>query len=196
MKVAAVERHNERVVTLVFAQDVPADCVVGDAVENADFQPSVVFRGNVVRNNRARGALFTTPKPVVVEGNLFDHVSGSAILFAGDAQGWYESGACEDVIVKGNVFRDCLTSRFQFCDGVISSWPMIRDPAAQKRHYHRNFRIEGNVFETFDVPILYARSTDGIVFAADNEIRLNDHYRGWNAPRFDVKGCNDARLHK
>lgn len=194
VKVAAVESHDEREVSLVLAQDMPSDCVVGDAVENADYQPSVLFRGNVVRNNRARGALFTTPKRVVVEGNLFDHVSGSAILFAGDAQGWYESGACTDVLVRGNVFRDCLTSRFQFCDGVISSWPMIREIERQKRHYHRNFRIERNVFETFDVPVVYAMSTDDLVFADDNEIRLNDHYKGWGRPRFILKNCDRARV--
>ena len=193
-KVVAVATHDEREISLTLAQDLPADCVVGDAVENADYQPSVLFKGNIVRNNRARGALFTTPKRVVVEDNLFDHVSGSAILFAGDAQGWYESGACADVLVKGNVFRDCLTSRFQFCDGVISSWPMIREPERQKRHYHRNFRIEKNVFETFDVPVVYAISTDDLVFADDNEIRVNDHYKGWGKPRFILKNCDRARI--
>ncbi|MCQ2388204.1 MAG: hypothetical protein MJ138_00645 [Kiritimatiellae bacterium] len=190
-RVLAVDAHDEREVTLLLADDLPPDCAVGDAVENADYQPSVVFRGNVVKNNRARGVLFTTPKPIVCESNLFDHVSGSAILFAGDAQGWYESGACTDVLVRGNVFRDCLTSVFQFCDGVISSWPMIRDFDAQKVHYHRNFRIEDNLFETFDVPLLYARSTDDITFRG-NRIRRHDRYRGWGKPPFILEKCDRA----
>ena len=38
------------------------------------------FAGNTVRNNRARGALFSTPRRTVVEDNLFDHTSGTAIL--------------------------------------------------------------------------------------------------------------------
>ena len=106
-------------------------------MENADYQPSVVFRGNIVARNRARGTLFTTPKPVLVKSNLFERVSGSAILFAGDSQGWYESGACENVVVRGNTFRDCLTSAYDYCEGLFSFYPMIRDVAKQKTRYHR-----------------------------------------------------------
>ena len=40
-------------------------------MENADWFPSVIFRGNTIRNNRARGSLFTTPHAIVVENNLF-----------------------------------------------------------------------------------------------------------------------------
>ncbi len=190
-RVVAVEEHDEREVSLTLDGDLPPE---GEyAVENATYQPAVVFRNNVVRNNRARGVLFTTPKPVVCESNLFDHVSGSAILFAGDAQGWYESGACEDVLVRGNVFRDCLTSTFQFCDGVIASWPMVREIEKQRTHYHRNFRIVDNTFETFDVPLLFALSTDDIRFTG-NVIRRNDHYRGWGRPPFILKHCDRAQI--
>ena len=35
---------------------------VGDAVEKADYYPSVLFINKVVKNNLARGCLFTTPK--------------------------------------------------------------------------------------------------------------------------------------
>jgi len=187
-RVTAVETHDEREVTLTLAAPVPAGYGTGDAVENATYQCAVDFRGNVVRNNRARGALFTTPHPVRVENNKFLNVSGSAILFAGDAQGWYESGACEDVLVRGNVFRDCLTSVFQFCNGVISSYPMIRERANQKRHYHRNFRIEGNLFETFDVPLLYALSTDDITWR-NNTVNRHARYRGWDKPAFIREQC-------
>jgi len=192
-KVASARLLSAQDVELVLAEDPPRGYGAGDAVENADFQCSAVFRRNIVRNNRARGALFTTPHPVVVEGNLFDNVSGSAILLAGDAQGWYESGACEDVLIRGNTFRNCLTSKFQFCDGIISSWPMIREPEKQRRHYHRNVRIEGNVFETFDVPLLYARSTDDLVFT-NNVVRRNGDHRGWSRRAFDVSGCDRASI--
>ena len=123
------------------------DYCEGDAVENADWQPSVVFCGNTVRNNRARAALFTTPGKVEVIGNTFDHVSGSAILFAGDAANWYESGACQDVLISGNLFKDCLTSKYQFCTAVIAIAPTVDDLAAQKTPYHRNIRVVGNAFD-------------------------------------------------
>ena len=157
-------------------------------MENADWQCAVVFRNNVVANNRARGVLFTTPKRIVCEGNVFDHVSGSAILLAGDAQGWYESGACEDVLIRRNTFRDCMTSAFQYCDGLVSIHPEVRDLAAQKRRYHRNVVIEDNDIETFDVPLLYALSAEDVVWR-NNRVRRHARYQGWNKPERITIGC-------
>ena len=191
-RVVSVERRSPHEVVLKLAEPVPADIGVGDAVENADYQPAVDFIGNVVARNRARGALFTTPRPVRVIGNLFERVSGSAILFAGDAQGWYESGACEDVAVRNNVFRDCLTSRFQFCDGILSFYPMVKDLAAQKKCYHRNIVVENNVFETFDVPLVHAISTENLRFR-NNVIRYDDAFKGWGKGPFVLKGCSGVR---
>lgn len=189
VSVARVERPNDRELVLTLSGAVPDGCGVGDAVENATYQPSVVFRGNVVANNRARGILITTPKKVIVENNLFDHVSGSAVLFAGDAQGWYESGACSDVTVAHNVFRNCLTSRYQFCDGIVSSYPMVRNIDGQNSAYHSGIKVVGNVFETFDVPLLFALSTKDIVWR-DNRVERNERYRGWGKPEFNLVKSN------
>ena len=151
-KVTGVVREDER--TVVLTLDAAGVAALsgygeGDAVENADWQPSVLFAGNVVKNNRARAALFTTPGRVAVVGNTFDRVSGSAILLAGDAANWYESGACRDVDIRGNVFKDCLTSKYQFCTAVIAVSPTVEDLAAQKTPYHSGIRVTGN---TFDCP--------------------------------------------
>ncbi|MGN0834499.1 MAG: NPCBM/NEW2 domain-containing protein [Candidatus Spyradosoma sp.] len=173
--------------------NVPAGVRPGDAVENADFQPEVVFRGNVVQNNRARAALFTTPKKVTAENNVFRDVAGSAILLAGDAQGWFESGACEDVVVRGNVFENCLTSRFQFTEAIVSIFPEVRDLAAQKKFYHRNVVIEGNEFRTFDVPLLFAVSTENLRFA-DNRVFYNRDHEGWGRRPFRFVRCRDVEI--
>lgn len=148
-KVKAVERLDERTVVLT-VEGTPEGYGAGDAVENADWQPEVEFCGNTVKNNRARAALFTTPGRVIVKDNLFDHVSGSAILFAGDASNWFESGACRDVEISGNTFRACLTSKYQFCNAVITVAPSVPDPAAQTTPYHRNIRVTDNRFEDTD----------------------------------------------
>ena len=141
----------------------------GDAVENADWQPSVVFKRNTVKNNRARAALFTTPGKVEVVGNMFDHVSGSAILFAGDAANWYESGACCDVLIAGNTFRDCLTSKYQFCTAVIAVAPTVPDLAAQKTPYHRNIRVTGNTFDCPGAKLYDGVSVEGLVWSDNAE---------------------------
>ena len=56
----------------------------GYGIENLSWTPEVEFRHNIVRNNRARGALFSSPLRTVCTDNLFDHTSGTAILLCGD----------------------------------------------------------------------------------------------------------------
>lgn len=75
--VKSAVKTNEKELLITLEEPLPGGVKAGDAVENADFYPSVVFRNNIVRNNRARGTLFTTPEKVLVEGNLFDHSSGA-----------------------------------------------------------------------------------------------------------------------
>lgn len=187
-RVKFVEAHDEREITLTLEGPIPFGYGVGDAVENADWQCAVVFCNNVVANNRARGVLFTTPHRIICEGNFFDHVSGSAILFAGDAQGWYESGACEDVVIRKNRFRDCLTSVFQYCDGLVSIHPEVKDLKEQKRRYHRNIVIEDNDIETFDIPLLYALSAENVTWR-NNRVTKHNRYRGWGEPELIKVGC-------
>lgn len=42
--------------------------------------------------------------------------------------------------------------------------------------------IEDNEFETFDAPILYAKSVDGLVFR-NNTIKLNTEYKPFHPNR-------------
>ncbi len=189
IKVKAVERLDERHLRVLLEEDLPADIGVGDAWENADWYPSVLFMNNTVRWNRARGALFTTPEPVLVEDNLFYWGSGSAILLAGDAQGWYESGRCLDVTIRGNKFIQNLTSGYQFTEGVISIYPEVKKPQDQKIAYHQNILIEKNSFVTHRVPLIFAISADGIIFR-DNEVEMNDLFPArHNGERFVLKNA-------
>ena len=186
VKTAVKKNSAEMVITV--EEPLPSSVRAGDAVENADFYPSVVFRNNIVRNNRARGSLFTTPERVLVEGNLFDHSSGSAILLAGDAQRWYESGACHEVVIRKNTFINNLTSRYQFTNAIISIYPEVKQLDRQRDYYHRNVLIENNVFKTFDVPLLFAISTDNLKFI-NNKVIYNDEFKGWGQKPFQFRRC-------
>ena len=180
VKVESFRLDGDREMTITLKYPVPPGFGAGDAVENAEFQPEVVFRNNVVGRNRARGALFTTSGRVRIEGNLFEDVSGSALLFSGDAQGWYESGGCRNVTIRGNTFRRCNKSYFQFCDGVISFYPVVKDIGSQKRAYHRGIAICDNAFETFRTPLVFARSVENLVFSG-NKVDYCDDYE-WGRP--------------
>ena len=161
-----------RHVTIRLADPVPSCYGRGDAVENADWQPAVVFRNNIARMICARAVLLTTPGKTVIEGNLFDSGSSQVIQLEGDASGWYESGACRDVTIRNNVFRNCA---FLHGEGIIQIRPNLKDIKSQKERYHRNIVIERNRFETPRIPLLRACSVSNLVWRS-NDVIYNDAF--------------------
>lgn len=159
-------------------------------IENLSWTPEVYFAHNTIRNNRARGSLFSTPRRTVVEYNLFDHTSGAAVLLCGDCNGWFETGACREVVIRHNRFVNALTSLYQFTNAVISIYPEIPNLEGQQRYFHGGSEgailIEDNEFDTFDAPILYAKSVDGLVFRR-NVIRRNNDYKPFHPIRSRFK---------
>lgn len=183
--------------TIRFTTDLPEE--VGAAglfgLENLTWTPEVYFADNVIRNNRARGSLFSTPRRTLVERNLFDHTSGTAILLCGDCMGWFETGACHDVTIRDNKFVNSLTNMFQFTEAVISIYPEIHNLADQQLYFHSGITIEGNEFITFDRPILYAKSTDGLTFSG-NTVKLNNDFPAFhpNGFNFRFQRCKNVTL--
>ena len=168
-------------------------------MENLSRTPSVLFARNLVRHNRARGILINTPRPVLIEENTFDHVSGSAILFSTDNNMWYESGQTREVTIRHNLFEDVLTSLYQFTSAVISIHPIIPDLGSQRQPFYGqgagSIRILENTFRTFDTPLLHAISTDGILWR-DNRIEPTRSYPKFhpNQQRFLFEGCRNIDI--
>lgn len=163
-----------------FQAPVPNSLKVGAALENLSCTADVEIRNSFFGSCRARGLLVSTPGKVIIENNIFES-SGSAILIAGDANQWYESGAVKDVLIRNNTFRyPCMSSVYQFCEAVISIFPEIPKPDI-RYPFHSNIRIENNKFYLFDYPILYAKSVDGLSFVNNTLIRDTTyqpfHYR-------------------
>lgn len=164
-------------------------------LENLTWTPEVEFKGNIVRNNRARGALFSSPRRTVCERNIFDHVSGTAILLCGDCNGWYESGACKDLTIRKNKFINCLTNYFQFTNAVISIYPEIPMLDQQQEYFHSGISITDNKFVYFDKPLLYAKSVDGLIFK-NNSLSHSNEYAPfhWNKERFKLERVTNAQI--
>lgn len=164
-------------------------------IENTTWTPEVIFSDNIIRNNRARGTLFSTPKRVVCQGNLFDHTHGTAILLCGDSNGWFETGACREVIIKDNKFVNALTANYQFTNAVISIFPEIPNLEDQKKFFHSGIVIENNTFEMFDQPIVYAKSTNGLIFR-NNTISYNNDFEPfhWNKHMFFFEKVDNVLL--
>lgn len=157
---------------VAFKETIPAALSVGDALENLSQTPDVTIKNSFFGSNRARGILMTTPGKVLIENNIFES-SGSAILISGDANGWFESGAVKDVTIRNNTFNaPCMSSMYQFCEAIISIYPVI--PKADiNKPFHHNIHIEHNTFHPFDYPVLYALSTEGLWFNNNTIIRSN-----------------------
>ena len=193
-KIASIRPHDkeqidgarEFIITFDEAIDPAVNGQSGFGIENLTWTPEVLFAGNTIRNNRARGSLFSTPRKTVVENNLFDHTSGAAILLCGDCNGWFETGACRNVIIRKNRFVNALTNLFQFTNAVISIYPEIPDLKNQQKYFHGGpeggIVIEDNEFDTFDAPILYAKSVDGLIFR-NNVIKKNTDYKPFHSNR-------------
>ena len=183
--VTNVIKHSTTELEVLLSGTVPSTITIGDSVENGNYYANVVFRNNTIRNNRARGCLFTTPKDVIVENNFFDYVTGSAILLAGDAANWYESGSCKNIIIRNNRFLNVLTvSGYEFTHAIFSLNPTIGDIQNQDKSYHTNIKIEGNEIDTFDVPLLYGISSANVEFVR-NKINYNSDYPGWSKKPFE-----------
>ncbi len=188
-----------RELLISFRDALPAEITAqtGWGIENLTWTPEVEFRHNIVRNNRARGALFSSPLRTVCADNLFDHTSGAAIVLCGDCNGWYESGAVRDLVIRRNTFLNALTSLYQFTNAVISIYPEIPRLEETDPYFHggrpRAIVIEDNDFATFDAPLLYAKSVDGLVFRK-NRLKKNRDYKPyhWIQQPILVEHCRNA----
>lgn len=192
-RVKTVDRLTDREVMVTFEQPVPDGLEEHDCVENMTWTPEVLIRGNYFTRTNTRGVLLTTPRKAIIENNTFFRTGMSAVLIEADAEGWYESGPVRDVTIRNNEFVDCA---YQGGPGnaVIAIHPSNK-VADVKQPVHFNIRIENNVFKTFDYPVLYAKSTQGLFFANNTVIRSHDL-----APQTDHKvmfyfnGCSKVEL--
>jgi hypothetical protein len=190
--VTGVERINRRFTRLMFDRPLPETVRVGDAVGNLDWNPDLTIRGTTVRANRARGFLISTAGKVIVENNHF-HTPGAAILIAGDANHWFESGAVRDIVIRRNRFDQCNYGVWG--RATIDINPEIEPSHRSGVRYHRNIAIEDNVFVAFDRRILRGHCIDG-VRVQGNRVEFSTAYPalGAGAPVFDLTECSNVDI--
>ncbi|SDD51430.1 Right handed beta helix region [Dyadobacter soli] len=191
--VKTVSRLNDRELLLTFEKSVPAALEAHDCVENMTWTPEVLIRGNHFTRTNTRGVLLTTPRKAVIENNTFFRTGMSAVLIEADAEGWYESGPVRDVTIRNNEFVDCAYQ------GGPNNAVIAINPSNKvvdiKKPVHFNIRIEGNTFKTFDYPVLYAKSTQGLVFSNNQIIRTNElQPQSANHNMFWFNGCSGVDI--
>ena len=139
LKVVAVKQINPKV-WVVTLDGLAPDYKAGDVVDNVSWHPDLIIRNNYIHQDSVRGALITARGKVIVEGNTFENCAMPGILVAGDAHGYYESGAVRDLLITNNRFINC---GIQVNPSGISS--NLANPT------HENIRVINNFFQNGDI---------------------------------------------
>ena len=186
---------------IVFTEPIPKNLIAGDFIENKTWNARVEIRDcQILKRNRARGILVTTPEKVIIENNYF-RTAGTAILIEGDTDYWFESGANNDVTIQNNVFEDCLTSgcengkRGEWGEAIITITPSQHPENEKTEPFHRNIKIINNTFKTFDTPLVHARSVRGLMFNNNNVVKTYTYQPyAWQKSSFLLDGCRDVTI--
>ncbi len=143
---------NPKELLLTLEKPLPEDFEENDVIENVTWTPEVEIRGCKVSHIPTRGFLLSTRRKVLVEDNEFHATHMSAILVAGDARSWFESGGVRDMTVRNNRFINCG-------EPVVSINP---DNSDSNDSIHRNIRIENNRFDLAGRVSVKASGTTGL----------------------------------
>jgi hypothetical protein len=201
LKIESVERLSRGSSKITLSTPIPSNVKADDYLENKSWTASLEMRNcKILKNHRARGILFTTPQKVTIENNYF-RTAGTAILIEGDMDYWFESGANRDVIIRNNIFDNCVTSgcisgdRWEWGEAIITITPSHRPENRNTIPYHQNIRIENNIFKTFDTPLVHARSVSGLYFTNNEIIRTYDFKPYlWQKSSFRLDGCRKVTI--
>lgn len=188
--VRSVKRLTDRTLEVLFDRNIPKELELNhDCVENISCTPELEVRNCYFTRTSTRGTLVTTPRKVVIADNIYYKTGMSAILIEGDAEGWYESGPVKDVLIQNNTFIDCAYNGGPG-NAVIALHPSNTIIDA-KHPVHKNIRIIGNTFKTSGNPVLYAKSTEGLIFE-ENQITNTLPAANPIKPILMLNGCKDV----
>ena len=172
LKVAHARMLNADYAEVTFAEPLPERVAAGHVAAEDDGYPDVLISGCRIGNNRARGLLLGSRGRIVVEKCTF-HTPGSAILFEGDGNYWFEQSGVRDVVIRDNVFDNCMYGSSTWGRACIAVGTGI--PKGADSRYHRNITVENNTFRGFDSRIVNVYCTDGFTFR-NNRIETTGDY--------------------
>ncbi len=89
-----------------FQAALPPEVTVGAVVNNVETEPAFQMRRCVVRHSVSIGARLKTRRGVV-EDCVFDHCYAYGLTLCCDADKWWESGPCYDMVIQRNQFIAC-----------------------------------------------------------------------------------------
>ncbi|PQJ75676.1 alpha-1,3-galactosidase-related protein [Polaribacter gangjinensis] len=188
-----VKRVNEKISYITFDKPITGKVDIYDGVENISWHAAAIIENNVVRNNRARSFLISTPRKVVVRNN---HLSSQMANFriTGDLNLWNESGPNVDLLIENNVIENSVYGGAGV-QAVFLIDPEYSDKKNIEGKFSKNITIRNNIIKTFDSSILVAISVDGLIFE-NNQIIQTDAYKPIfpNAENLHITNCNNVSI--
>lgn len=192
-RIVSTKRLTDRIVEVTFDRDIPQELELNhDCVENISCTPEVEIQNCYFTRTSTRGTLVTTPRKVIIANNTYYKTGMSAILIEGDAEGWYESGPVKDVLIQNNTFIGCAYSGGPG-NAVIALHPSNTIVNADCP-VHKNVRIIGNTFQTFGNPVLFAKSTEGLIFKENRVVSTSPSGDIPYKPVFILNGSKNVSI--
>jgi hypothetical protein len=184
--VASLERDEvNNIAHVTFTEDLPERAGMGTLIGNPSSGPSLVIRNCTMRNHRSRGFLLKT-RNVLVEDNLFENVSGSALLIRCENNYWWEMISARNVMVRNNRFVNCNF-------GAVRRQAVITITAQTKSWYmasagvHKGITITGNTFERADGSAIHAEAAGDLVITGNRFIDPTDQ-------AISLRNCRDVTI--
>ncbi len=152
------------------------DIKEGHVFENYSRMPRVHIENTKSGYNRPRGFLISTCNGALIENCTFYNMS-NAIDMSGDANSWFESGPCDNIVIRNNDFSNAA-----YCGGpVITSDPQIKSHGIP---YHKNITIEENIFSENDKRYMRLSDCGNVTFRNNKFVKTKET----NFPPFGEDG--------
>ena len=191
-KLNAARLINRREMEIEVEGTLPSFVKPGLCIENLTWTPEVIIQNSHFERTNTRGLLLTTRRKVLIQNNTFYHIGMYPILIADDALSWYESGAVRDVTIRNNRFDEC---GYNSGSSAICIAPENHE-VLEGSFVHKNIRIENNSFKVYGMPLLSARSVEGLVFANNNIARSGGLPADTTQASFQLTGCNTVVIER
>ncbi len=188
-----VDRINEKISILTFNQSIEGVVDLYDGIDNLSWYASAIIENNTIRNNRARGMLISTSRKTVIRNNYIS-AQMAGILMTGDLNLWNESGPNNNLLIEGNRFVDNTHSGNK--QTVLQITPeQDLEGYEGESYYSKAIIIRNNIIETFDSPILLAKSVDGLIFQNNQVIQTNTYEPLYpSEPNLKIRNCRDLTI--
>jgi uncharacterized protein (TIGR03437 family) len=126
---------------------------------------------NTIKNNREHGLLLLADDGIV-EGNLIDGSTVAAIGL-GPQLYWSASGYNRNVIIRNNTIRNV-----GYWNGSTAAIVMTPDGILAPAGGFQNILIDGNVFDSFDIPAIFLSSASGVTISNNTFRNLQNSTSG------------------